>query len=198
MKNFFIKNKYTKSFTLVETLTAMAIIIMAILGPLTVAVYSFSYATETRDNITSTYLASEGIELLRYKRDSIYLNYLFKIGTIYTDPWNDFKNLFGDLSQNPKTGCYSPTGCNVDIFTIDSSPTYTTTCPSLYRDSTNYLYSCTGAINDRTSFSRNIKMEDVTNTIPNEDDIRVTSTVTYKKSNGLSRSVSITDFIHTR
>ncbi len=214
MLKTFTKNKNQKAFTLVETLTAMTIIILAILGPLTVAVYSFSYATETRDNITATYLAGEAIELLRYKRDSIHIDGTFKTGSIYAvNPWSSFKNIFG--TQSPVGGCYiDPTthignGCAFDIFTIDD-PSPIVACPFLYRNEavTNptYLYSCNSGLysspdNVKTSFSRNVKMENivqVNNPIPDEDDIRVTSTVTYKKSNGLSKNITVIDFIHRR
>lgn len=202
MLKIFTKNKKQKAFTLVETLTAMSIIILAILGPLTVAVYSFSYATETRDNITATYLAGEAVELLRYKRDSIHIDGTFHSGSPYaTNPWNSFKILFGDLTQTPPAGCYSSGGCVFDIFSIDNSPP-TVDCPFFYRDSVTFLYSCTNNVTaSSTSFSRNIKMQDVvqpSNAIVDEDDIRVTSSVTYKKSNGLSKTVSVIDFIHRR
>lgn len=74
MKTFILQTySSTKAFTLVETMVATAIITMVILGPLTVAITSASYAKDSKDAITASYLAHEGIELVRYKRDSAYV-----------------------------------------------------------------------------------------------------------------------------
>lgn len=62
-----------RGFTLVETLVATGIISVVILGPLTVALNSSSYAKQTKDFMVSTYLAQEALELLRHQQESIFI-----------------------------------------------------------------------------------------------------------------------------
>ncbi|TXI13741.1 MAG: hypothetical protein E6Q68_01005, partial [Polynucleobacter sp.] len=75
MKNIF-HTRNQKGFTLIETLISTTIIMLVILGPLSVAISSSAYAKNTKDTIISVYLAQEGLELLRFKRDSIFLECL--------------------------------------------------------------------------------------------------------------------------
>jgi prepilin-type N-terminal cleavage/methylation domain-containing protein len=59
-----------KGFTLVETLVAVAILVIATLGPLAIASQGITSAAYAKDQITAFYLAQEGIEYVRYVRDS--------------------------------------------------------------------------------------------------------------------------------
>jgi prepilin-type N-terminal cleavage/methylation domain-containing protein len=62
-----------KGFTLLETLVAIAILLMALLGPFTIAQQSLKSAYYARDQITAYYLAQEGVEFVRAVRDQNYL-----------------------------------------------------------------------------------------------------------------------------
>lgn len=66
-------SKHIQGFTLLETLTAVAILATIIVGPLAVIVSSSSYARQTKDAVVATYLAEESIELLENQYDSLYL-----------------------------------------------------------------------------------------------------------------------------
>lgn len=74
-------------FTLLETLVAVAVLLMALLGPFSIAQQSLKSAYYARDQITAFYLAQEGIEFVRAVRDENYLsgntgdNWLLGIGT---------------------------------------------------------------------------------------------------------------------
>ncbi len=57
------------AFTLIETLVAVTVLMMAILGPLTLVQKSISSASSVRDEITVSYLAQEAIEFVRNRRD---------------------------------------------------------------------------------------------------------------------------------
>lgn len=70
MKNASAKRKLVWGFTLVETLVAIAILLLAIGGPLTIAAQSFFAARFSKDTLTATYLAQEGVEIVRFQRDS--------------------------------------------------------------------------------------------------------------------------------
>jgi hypothetical protein len=105
-----------------------------ILGPLSVAISSASYAKNTKDAITATYLAHEGIELVRFKRDSTYvecqnnattcvLNLLTSgnIESVQQGSWRIFKERMRN-AFNPTLGlqpsCFTDdntAGCAFDI-----------------------------------------------------------------------------------
>lgn len=67
MKLPFINNK--KGFTIIETLVAIAIIMSAIAGPLTIAQRGLNAAVIARDQFIAQYLAQDAIEQFYYFRD---------------------------------------------------------------------------------------------------------------------------------
>lgn len=75
MKLFFRKhNKLNKAFTLVETLVAIAIFSVSILGLMSVLASSISSTNYAKQKAIATYLAQEGIECVRNMRDNYILN----------------------------------------------------------------------------------------------------------------------------
>lgn len=66
--------KSIAAFTLLETLVAVAVLLMALLGPFTIAQQSLKSAYYARDQVTAFYLAQEGIEFVRAARDQNYLS----------------------------------------------------------------------------------------------------------------------------
>jgi prepilin-type N-terminal cleavage/methylation domain-containing protein len=60
----------SKGFTLVETLVAIAIFTMSILGLMSVMAQGISDTTYAKQKIIATYLAQEGIEYVRNMRDT--------------------------------------------------------------------------------------------------------------------------------
>ncbi len=57
-------------FTLVETLIAISILLVSIVGPLTIASRGLTTASFARDQVTAFYLAQEAAEVVRNKRDN--------------------------------------------------------------------------------------------------------------------------------
>ena len=72
----FIHNKigYRKAFTLLETLTSIAILSFVIVGPLTVIMGSSSYARQTKDVMVATYLAEESEKILQNQYETLYID----------------------------------------------------------------------------------------------------------------------------
>lgn len=107
-------------FTLVETLVAIAILMISIAGPLVIASKGLRSAIYARDQMTATFLAQESMEVIKNMRD----NNIRVSG--------DETTWLNGLSYNintPSSGtCYDSThGC--DASAIDS-PAVVTSCGS--------------------------------------------------------------------
>jgi prepilin-type N-terminal cleavage/methylation domain-containing protein len=241
MKFFFYnKNKKVcRAFTLLETLTAIAIISAVVMGPLTVAVNSSSYARQTKDVMSSVYLAEETIELLHHQQDSLYVACLkgvdpcgvgVPIGdeTVGETAWRLFKERLDGISDS----CFAPSECSYDfqdmLFSSTTPPTKyatsTTDCPELVLmsapmvvngdilDILRKFYTCSGIVThmagatvySKPHYSRIIQVESIptfetaSSTYYYHDDLRVTSTITFRGSNGRNRQVKVVDFFHAR
>ena len=83
-------------FTIIETLVAIAILLLAIVGPLTMAEKGLASAEAARQEITAFYLAQEAIEYVRNIRDT-----------------NALQN-GGQWLQNLNE-CLKPSGCGIDV-----------------------------------------------------------------------------------
>ena len=69
-KEFQIKNMNQKGFTIVETLVAITIMMIAIVGPLTVANKALTAALDARNQLIANSLAQETMEYVRNKKDN--------------------------------------------------------------------------------------------------------------------------------
>lgn len=63
-----------KGFTIVETLVAITVLMIAISGPLTVSFRALNAAVASRDQMTASFLAQEGMEYVRNVKDNNYIN----------------------------------------------------------------------------------------------------------------------------
>jgi prepilin-type N-terminal cleavage/methylation domain-containing protein len=75
-------------FTLIETLVAVTILSVAIVGPMTIAAKGLSFAMFARDQITAFYLAQEAVEMVRNRRDQ---------NTLQTPPQQWLSGLDGSI-----------------------------------------------------------------------------------------------------
>jgi prepilin-type N-terminal cleavage/methylation domain-containing protein len=167
------KATLSKGFTLIETLVALLIFSSAITGILVLTgqgVLSTNYA---KNRLTAGFLAQEGIELIRFVRDSA------MIGAPSTG-WNDFISTVGSLPCGEATN-----GCTIDSSVLSapdvaSRYTYlvpcTTTggCPLYYTDTTGYN---TTGVGSPSLYKRTITLEVVS--LPSSNFLRITSTVTW-------------------
>jgi prepilin-type N-terminal cleavage/methylation domain-containing protein len=62
-----------RGFTLIEALVAISIVALSIGGPLYAASRALVASQIARDKLIATYLAQEGVEQVRFKRDTFYL-----------------------------------------------------------------------------------------------------------------------------
>ena len=89
-------------FTLLETLVAVAIFTLSILGIMSVLGSGISTTSYAKDKMAAAYLAQEGIECIRNTRD----NYFLYTGTTGLD-WDDFVSL--DMAS---IGAFCPDSAN--------------------------------------------------------------------------------------
>jgi prepilin-type N-terminal cleavage/methylation domain-containing protein len=172
--------KFKKGFTLVETMVAISILMLAILGPLSIASSGLRNSLFAKDQVTAYYLAQEGIEYVRYIRDD---NYLQSSGN-WLEGLDDCTGSFG---------CAIDTG---EWFTDNME--VTSPCPSLncvnhddlYKDSSTEYYTHQSSGNTATPFSRIVKV--VEN--PVEKEVKVTSTVTWQTGVG-QKSFELTESV---
>lgn len=90
-----------QGFTLVETLVAISILVVAIVGPMTIAMRGLQSAFYAKEQLTATYLAQEAAELIRMHRDE----YAMENRGTGNDNW---------LGSIP-AACKVSSGCGVDI-----------------------------------------------------------------------------------
>ena len=182
MKTFFLKNKKVdngrykneKGFTLIEVLVALTLFAFAITGVITTAVKSGININSAKNRLTANYLAQEGIELMRAKRDSYVLS-----SDTYIQGWQDFT---ADITAN----CTGP--CDVDVNSLANLVSTTgagfyscipqSVCDLKYSSDGFYIHG-TGTA---TPFNRELTITPFTNsggTFPNE--LETTSTITWKE-----------------
>ena len=137
--------------TLVEALMALSILTVGFLGIITLLTKSFQLNRTTSDDTQATYLAAEGIEVVKNLIDH----------DVYTGlPTNDD---FGDCFYDG-SGYYYP----IDYETVSCDPTtlnFSTTPPNtpLYFDPTTDFYTTDSFGATATDFVRNIKITESSN-----------------------------------
>jgi len=101
-----LKLKALSGFTVIETLVAIAILLLAIVGPLSMAEKGLAAAETARQEITAFYLAQEAIEYVRNIRDTNALQ-----GHDGDTDW------LRDLDE-----CKKRAGCGIDVTVTESPP----------------------------------------------------------------------------
>src|SRR3989344_1991357 len=92
----------SRGFSLIESLVAIAILILAVTGTLTIASKSISISGQARDQITAAYLAEEGMEFIRNTRDN--------------------NVLAGASWVSGLSACIGGSGCTVDVSSSQVAP----------------------------------------------------------------------------
>lgn len=189
-----------RGFTLVETLVAIAILLVAISAPLLTAERAAAAAYAARDELTAAYLAQEGADYVRAMRDDSWLHD-YQTSTdgasLSTAAWNDFLN--GALSSSI-TNCRGRT-CSLDpAQPMGYGPgNALTLCPA----SCGALFLSTGGIYTQqagqgytpTTFIRSINVSNNTSQLDAKNNpigVRVAVTVSWT-TDGVPYSITIND-----
>ena len=117
-----MKSMTPKGFTIVETLVAITILLIALIAPFRAAETSLTSSYTARDELIANSLAQEGLEYVHQIRGSNYL--LTRSGTL--TPW------LSGLTGGAFPDCQSPKLC-----TVDMSPTAVTKIAQCYDGVTN-------------------------------------------------------------
>lgn len=218
------RNLKSRGFTLIEALISTFVITSVVLGPLTVALDASAHARLTKDTITGTYLAQEGVELLRGQQDSVYMRCIQDTGLFCTlnngetpsdAAWRIFRQRLGYNIEG--VSCFltdNPRGCSFDYIDMTGDQSVD---PEKYASSgsscntlslgPDFMYVCTGARVSGSGysyrkFSRSVSIESIQTFLGPDanynDDLRVTSTVTFRRPSGFNREIKFTDFLHAR
>jgi len=122
----FLKAKSYKlkaAFTVIETLVAIAVLLLAITTPLTLAERSLASAEATRRQISAIYLAQEAMEFIRNFKDG---------NAIQTGGGPNWLQGLSDCFGEPKEGSNANEGCGIDI--IESSTRQIAECSEAEND----------------------------------------------------------------
>ncbi len=121
-------------FTFVETLVAIAILLLAIAGPLTLGSQGLTASRVARDQVVATFLGQEAIEFARNMRDSNALQGISWLGGLDECTGGNVCSI--DVPQNVITTCVG-------------------TCPNLLFEEESGFYGYTSGW-DETKFTRSI------------------------------------------
>lgn len=169
---FTIQKKLHKSgFTIVETLVAIAILMISIAGPLVVATKGLMSALVSKDQMIASYLAQDTMETIKNIRDN---NLSADSGRV----WDE--GLGHDIGSS---GCNKNGGKMCDLNSIDSSlfkkcGPYANNdpCKIYYNSSTGYTHDVGSA--SETIFTRYYYFEEVSG---NPQEVRVHVVVDWKE-----------------
>ncbi len=180
--NFKYIIKKENGFTLVESLTAIFILTLSIVGLMGVVSSSLFAARYGRDEITANFLLQEVVDYIRNDRDSsVFLS--STVGSTET-LWTNFYNKY--------TNCFSNDGCTIDVLE-DMTSTSPVSCPALGCPNLYYKASPTGTESfyktddgsgmtgyTKTNFKRKIVVKQDT-LDPNQINVKVT--IDWKNGN---------------
>jgi prepilin-type N-terminal cleavage/methylation domain-containing protein len=149
-----------KGFTLVETLVAISILMISIVGPF-YSIYKAVQATYiARDQLIATELAQEGIEYVRNTRDQAFLTNLAAPGSV---PWT--------YGLDP---CIGGIGCTVDagVDPILGATACSGKCDFLYLSGTGFYNQ--KKVGTATRFTRTVRVN-----VISSNEMVVTVTVSW-------------------
>lgn len=161
-------------FSLIETLVAITILLLVVVGPLSISSRTAKSANFASEQTIAHFLAQEGLELVQKGKDDLVLQHFGSA----TDAWTVFTNPAG-----PYGPCLTSTGCGLTISNTGSVATPVVNCATsnacvlwentaiarpMYRHG-----SAVGATS--TPYTRVIRIDEVS-----DRQVRVTSEVTWR------------------
>lgn len=157
-----------KGFTLVETLVAITVLLLVVIGPMTVAQRGIQNAYYATEQATAVFLAQEAIEAVRQFRDESALK-------TFEDGEEDSGEWFGEL-----TGCTSLTGqCAYRKHDGFVSCSAATNCELYVADNGEYVHNSQSG--NKSPFTRTVQIVSQNVDGSSEDDaVEVIVTVSWE------------------
>lgn len=184
-----------KGFSLVETLVAIAILLIVIVGPMSIATNAANSTSFANQQVIAYFLAQEGLELAQKGRDDFLLEGFDNGNTEGSNiAWNDFTSNSGHFADCFDDGCgleadnSSPRGVAVnDCSDAVDCRLYLTETDQRSR----YTYDSSGA--EITDFTRIITMEEISS----DKDVLVTSVVSWRTGSQIAvQSTTATTYLY--
>ncbi len=158
----------SRGFTLIETLVAIAILTVAIIGPFVAIQNALVASYAARDQLTASMLAQAAIEYVRAIRDG---NYIYNVANSSGAQRSWFYGIDGS------GGCVD-WNCTIDATQgthARCGASQGSTCSPLNRSSTTYLYSHQGgAGNPASIFTRTVRLTSL-----NAREMQITVTMSW-------------------
>lgn len=174
-----ILNAHRRGFTLIETLVAVSLLVIAIVAPMSLVSQALTTAYYARDQVAAYSLAQEGIEAVRAVRDGNILS-------------NATQGTSLSLLQGIPIGTNFTVDATVDTSVVgnDALSPCTGTCPFLKVDPLGILYGHNSTWTTFTKFRRTVYAQYAGPAAINggQDEIRVTVTVSWETATGRTRS----------
>ncbi len=157
-------NQITRGFTLIETLVAIGILVLAVTGAFSAAQMGITTSTYSKNQVIAFYLAQDGVEFIRNLRDN---------NGLREQAW-----LTG-ISSDSSDPCYFNNTCTVDPTAVSPNPNIircsggSGSCPLLKQDSSGIYGYVSGT---DTIFRREIQLTRI-----NDNEISILVSVIWRK-----------------
>jgi Tfp pilus assembly protein PilV len=165
-------------FSLVETLVAITLLLLVIVGPMTIVSSSARSTSFSSEQVTAFFLAQEGAELMQKARDDMQLANYGQTG------WTNFTDTGSGGAYRLCYANINSAGCGVTIRT-DNTGTLTAPVSCATLSNCNLYLNTSGNIRSRfthtatnatiTPYTRRIFLQNV-----NANEVKVVSRVTWK------------------
>ena len=166
--------KINKGFTLVETLVAVTIMMIAIAGPLSISGKSLNAAIDAKNQLIASNLAQEGMEYLQNIKDndnpSTAENWIMiTAAACQSTPYCGVSPIEPGNGGDP----YHPHTANINVCTLMNND-----C-TLRLDTAGNGYNYNGS-GSNTIFKRYFKTSNLTSHVPSSSEVTVTVVVSWK------------------
>ncbi|MBX9765608.1 hypothetical protein K2X83_03130 [Patescibacteria group bacterium] len=160
-----------RGFTLIETFVASAILLVSLAGPLSIAAQALRTSYYARDQVTAFYLAQEGLEYVRAKRDQNYL-------ASPAQPW-----MTGLMTGEQI--CTAPAVCNVDFPNFTHLVCVGGVCAPLRINQDTFLFNT--ALGNPSLYTRKLTLTQVS-----ADEVNAKVTISWVSA-GINRAFTISE-----
>ena len=180
-----------KGQSLVEALVALTLLVTALLGIEILLTRSFLLDRVTADQTKATYLASEGVEIMKSLIDHQVYDAIANPGGIHGDPdtggWNNFCNLSSGSDGYYEVD-YMSTSCPSPINPANATP--------ILFDAATGLYSYNDPSGASSAFTRVVEVKKPVDANGMNNEIDILSTVTWGTNGVTGQSLTVEDHFY--